>query len=419
MRGTVRTSMILTALALTLALLAGCGGDGQTTTTAGADGGAPTGEPIKIGAPIPLTGPWAADGVTMKEGLEMAVDDLNAAGGVLGRPVELVTFDVEDMAAEKLTAAADKLVMQDGVSAIITGYSTPGADVTAFGRYPVPYLQFDASSLNVSMIEENPTQYGHIFTLGDIEAPYGVNTFDIVSSLPYDFPNKKVVILAGDFEWDKKITEAIRDRAEAKGWEVALHEVFPYGTREWGPQLSKIRDINPAIIFHAVMDPADTKTFLDQFAQDPTDSLVEVGYVASINEFTNLVGESGNGILGMSTNSILPNEAGEAWKKRFQEKMGHPAGLSIIGTVYDGVMLWAKGVEKAGDPSDYDAVSEAMAGLDYTGLNGTYRFTAAKTVEASDAGLPMHFFQVQDGALKLLYVGTQKQADFVTPPWLQ
>lgn len=428
----MRTSRtIWPALGLVMAglLLVGCGGDSspQSSSTSGTSAGdnssttaastpAPQGDPIKIGAPLPLTGPFAADGQTMKEGLEMAVDDINAAGGLVGRPVELVTYDLEDEAPEKVNAGADKLVMSEQVSVSITGYGGMGPDIPAFGKYPQPYLHFDGSELTVDMVLES--KFENIFMLGDIESPYGVQTFDILTSLPYELPNKKIVILAGDFEWDKKVTEGVKARAEEKGWEVAMYEVFPYGTREWGPLLTKIRAIDPAIISMSDLDPADIKTFLDQFAQDPTNSLVEVGYAISIPEFANLVGSAGNGVMGDATNSILSDEKGNAWKQRFEAKFGHPPGLSILGTVYDGAMMWAEAVKKVGSPDDYKAVSDAIRTMNYVGLNGTYTFVEGNKVSASDEALPMHFFQVQNGELVRLYEGTKKTGDFVVPPWI-
>lgn len=412
-----RAVTILGAAIVFGALAIGCGSSTPSPSTSSS--GAPSGDPIKVGAPIPLTGPWAADGQSMKQGLEMAVNDINAAGGLLGRPVELVVYDVEDMAPEKLNAAASKLVMQEKVATIITGYSTPGADVTAFGKYPTPFIQFDTSSQNVQMVKDDPEKYGQVFTLGDIESAYGKQTFDDLLALPYEYPNEKVVILAGDFEWDKKVTEGIKAEAEARGWEVPMYEVFPYGTREWGPILTKIKAINPAIIDISVMDPADIKTFLTQFAQDPTDSVVEVGYAISIQGFPELVGKNGNGVVGISTTSILPDEMGDQFKADFEAEFGTPPGLSIVGTCYDGVRLWAEGVAKVGDETDYVAVGEAIKTLGYKGVQGNYTFQPGNIVPATDEGLPMFFFQVQDGKLVLLKVGTQDEGTFVTPSWVK
>ena len=69
-------------------------------------------EPILIGVPVPLTGPFAPIGVDSQKGVELAVEQINSAGGLLGRPVELVLFDTKDFAPERLMSAANKLVGQ-------------------------------------------------------------------------------------------------------------------------------------------------------------------------------------------------------------------------------------------------------------------------------------------------------------------
>ncbi len=415
-------TILLVFAALGAALLGACGSSSTgsgTGAASGSPGAAPTGKPIVVGAPLPITGPYAADAQSMQQGLQFAVDQINANGGLLGRPVKLDVYDVEDMAAEKLNAAASKLIMKDQASVIITGYGTPGADVLAFGKYPTPFIQFDASSTNVSMVQKNPAQYGHVFTLGDIEASYGKQTFDDLLALPYTYPNKNVAILAGDFEWDKKVTQGIQAEALAKGWQVPMYQVFPYGTREWGPILAKIRAINPAIIDISVLDPADVKTFLAQFSQSPTQSIVEVGYALSIQGFSQLVGAPGNGVVGISTSSILPDQMGNDFKKAFEAKFGQPPGLSIVGTVVDGVNLWAEAVKKTGNPDDFSAVSNAIKSLNMKGLQGNYTFQPGNDVPATDQGLPMFFFQVQNGQLVLLKVGTRDNGTFVTPQWIK
>lgn len=403
----IKLLAVILILLVAASLLFGCGGAKDEAE-----------KPIKIGAPIPISGPWAADGIVMKNGLTMAVEELNEQGGLFGRQLQLVIFDTEDMTPEKLTSAADRLVMQDQVDVIVTGYATPGASISAFGRYDVPFLHFEGSALDIKMVRDN-SNYRNTFMLGDVEEAYGELTFDILNNLPYEYPNNKIVILAGDFEWDKEITGAIKKRAQEMGWEVALNEVFPYGNREWGALLTRIRAIDPAIISISVMDPADAKTFLDQFRMNPTNSLIEVGYVASIPQFAEIVGEAGEGVVGISTNSILPNNKGNGFAANYRERFGEEPGLSILGTVYDGVMLWSEAAKKAGQVDDYTAIAEAIRSNIFEGVNGTYRFDQDQKAPAGDDGLPMHFFQVQGGEMVRLFVGTEQEGDFIVPPWVK
>jgi branched-chain amino acid transport system substrate-binding protein len=92
-------------------------------------------EPIKVGAPNPLTGAYASDGNVMLNATEMAVADINAKGGLLGRKLEVVSFDVEDMLPEKLISAAEVLVVKEKVDMVVTACNAMGPDVQAFGKY--------------------------------------------------------------------------------------------------------------------------------------------------------------------------------------------------------------------------------------------------------------------------------------------
>lgn len=375
------------------------------------------GEPILVGAPIPVTGPFAADGEVMNSGIQMAIDDINAKGGLLGRKLKIDIFDIGDMTPEKLMSAADKLVMRDKVAVNVTGYAGMGPDIPAFGKYPPPYIHFDGSQTTIDMVQKN--KYSNIFMLGDVEKPYGELTFDIITKkLPYKLTNKKIAILTGDFEWDKKVTEGIKERAIESGWDVVMYEIFPYGTREWGPLLTKIRSIDPAIISFSDLDPADAKTFLEQFQTKPTKSIIDMGYVITVPDFANIVGSAGNGVLGIATNSVIPGPKGDEWEKRFKEKFNKEPGLSIGGTVYDGVMIWAEAVKKVGKVDDYKAVQKAIKENTYEGVIGKFTFDQDNKVPTSNDTLPMHFFQVKNGKPVLLYCGTDKKGEFLTPTWL-
>ena len=116
-------------------------------------------EPIRVGAPLCLTGPYAGDGLGYLRGIQMAVDELNAAGGILGRPLELYKFDTQDFAPERVMQAADQLVGNDKVDVIHAAWAGWGQDVRAYGKYDVPTFVWDASINSVSVFREDPKQY--------------------------------------------------------------------------------------------------------------------------------------------------------------------------------------------------------------------------------------------------------------------
>ncbi len=82
------------------------------------------GEPIPIGGGVPLTGWAAADGIEFKRALEMACDEINAMGGILGRPVQPVFEDTKEQGADNIIPAMQRLIDRHGVHAIINGYNT-------------------------------------------------------------------------------------------------------------------------------------------------------------------------------------------------------------------------------------------------------------------------------------------------------
>lgn len=113
---------VLLTLAMVLALTAcGNGGNGGNSGNGGggdADGGQSSGEPIKVGVYLPLSGANAAVGQSGVEGIEMAVEEINAAGGIAGRPIEIIKEDEENDPTTAVSVV-NKLINQDEVVAIL------------------------------------------------------------------------------------------------------------------------------------------------------------------------------------------------------------------------------------------------------------------------------------------------------------
>ncbi|MBM3713243.1 MAG: ABC transporter substrate-binding protein [Actinobacteria bacterium] len=377
-------------------------------------------EPIKVGGPMPLTGYFAADGIEMKNGAELAIEEINKSGGLLGRQMQLITYDVEDNAAEKAIAASEALVLRDKVDVVVTGYAGVGADVEAFGKYDVIYLNGDGTYLASDLVKNNP-EYSNVFFTAAVEKNWGEQIIDTMNNISYDFPNNKIAILIGDYDWEINVLSAAKERAITTGWEVVVDEIFPYYTVEWTPILTKIRDTEPSLILFEDVEPTDVETFVDQFLLNPTNSIVDIGYAMGLPQYIELAGNKHNGVMGWSTLAALPNEAGKAFTESYIAKFGHYPG-NMAAATYDSVMLWVNAVRALGK-IDHKAIKQYIEENPYSGVCGTYNYslTDDHTVLADSENIPMHHYQLQNGNKVLGYLGGEivEGFTFKIPDWIE
>jgi branched-chain amino acid transport system substrate-binding protein len=381
------------AAAVTLGLsvlLSGCGSSSEVGE-----------EPIKVGVPEKITGPYASDALVSMEGITMAVEEINAEGGILGRPLELVVFDIEDMTTEKIVAAAEELIIKEEVDILLSGYAGMGPDYEQFGQYDVPYFNMNCVTSCTDIIKNNPDQFFNCFHLGPTDKGFAVSTLPGVLDFPYGFPNNDIAFIAADFEWEVSYTQlGMAPLAEDLGWNVVMEEVVPYGTVEWRPVMARIRamDPAPAVIHFESMYPGDTITFLQEFLKDPTDSLLYFGYVVAFPEWQSLVGDNGEGLIGLGAVSPHPHfhDIGADWAERFETRFGHEYTFCCAANLYDAMMHWKMAVEAVGDPAEHEAICEYIATHPYEGVCGTYDYDESQKVPASE-DFPIPVIQIQDG----------------------
>jgi ABC-type branched-subunit amino acid transport system substrate-binding protein len=387
----------------------------STGTTTGA---APSGEPIKIGAPLPLTGAYAADGEHMKMGLEMAVADLNAAGGLLGRPVELKVFDIEELLPETVAASRDYLIDKEKVDAVVEGYGGYGPDFEAYGaNSDVPFIHGSGSVRAADMVKTDPAKYGNMFQVFSIEAEYGKRAWEGITQFEdqYVYPNHKIALLHGDLEWDLNYTAAVAAEATKAGWEVVINETFPYGTTDWGSILTKIRAEQPAAIVCSVLSVGDISSFVKQFMENPTPSLLDISYMLVFKETQEAVGNDLTGVMGYVTSFVTPGGDHDAWKARFKQMFNMDVPLTTPPSTYDSVMLWAEAVKAVGDATRYTEIADYIRTHQYEGLLGVYDFNNPEQTVKPSAAFPIAYAQyLGDG--KLAFYGTDP---FIFPPYIQ
>ena len=384
------------------------------TMTAAASVSADT---IKVGAPVPQTGPFASDGTVMEKAIKLAVDDINAEGGLLGKQLEVLYFDIGDLTPDKLQAAAANLIDRNKSDVIVTGYGGFGPDIPAFCPHDVPFIHLDAFSSVVDLTLQ--MKCNNIYNIGDVEKAYGKVIFDQLNTLGYQFPNKKMAIVHGPYEWESGLTGAMAEAAKAAGWEIVMQEEVPYESVQWPALLSKMRAAQPSIIHVELLDPSLVNPFIEQYRQNPIKgTLINAGYVASVPAFGEVVASGqADGVLGMTLSAHIPGAGGDEFIKKWQSAYSEVPPWSIAAVLYDGVRMWGEAVKQVGNASDHIAINKALQSMTYKGYTGTMKINERYMIPTSDDTQPAFLLQAQGKELKPIRLGSKSIGDFVVPSW--
>lgn len=206
---------------------------------------APAATPIKIGASLPLTGDFSEPGTAAKKGYEVWVDVVNAAGGLLGRPVEFVLYD---NASDPDTAVADyeRLITLDKVDLVVGPFSSrlviPTSEVAAKYGYAFPEPAggapgvFDRGLTNIFFCQPAPSDQQAI--------PFA----NLVLSLPEDARPKTFAVITNDDPFSVAVVESVEQLLVAGGLTLVLKETYPPDTQDFSSLAAKVADLDPDLI---------------------------------------------------------------------------------------------------------------------------------------------------------------------------
>lgn len=198
-------------------------------------------ETIKIGYLSSLSGPFTPWGVQVRDGMKMAVDELNAAGGVTGKKLELVLRDDKNNASEALTAFR-YLTEQEGVVALGGVISSDVAIAVAREGEAQRIPTF----LSMGGTEKSLTKASrYTFRVCLPAAPMSV---DVAATLVKSRGYKRVGVITGDYAWGHSIRTALeREMGALPGVKLQI-EVAPVSTRDFTPYLRKLQEFDSEII---------------------------------------------------------------------------------------------------------------------------------------------------------------------------
>ncbi|BBY28485.1 ABC transporter substrate-binding protein [Mycolicibacterium sediminis] len=391
--------------------------------------GSADGTPIKIGSVAPITGPYSGDGQEMVRGAEMALDDVNGAGGVAGRPVELVVADISDQAPENFIQAAQRLVSQERVSAVFSGYTTTtSAEYQIYGDAGVPMLHANTLQDNTDFVVENGIT--NIYQVCPTEVWYANGFIQLmqewIGNGSWTPTSNTAAVIASNDSYSVSIARVFQEGLRKLGWDITFYDEVTAPNADWGPQLARIRANPPGLIFITDYLAGDLASFATQFAGAPTPSLLYQQYGPSVPEYLDLAKSAANGVLWSTTIGTLPDPIGSDFRDRYQKKYGAPAGLSQSGAQYDAVRLWARAAAQGGNPDDFARVNQFLKATVFRGVVGTYAFDPTELtavpypdkVKDPSLAMPHLTYQIQEGKQVLLSPDPYTEGRFALPPWM-
>ena len=328
----------------------------------------PSKPPIKVGVLHSLSGTMAISEVAIKDVVLMAIEDINAAGGLLGgRKVVPV---IEDPASDWPTFAekAKKLILRDDVCSVFGCWTSASrkAVLPVFEKYnhllwyPVQY-EGNECSTNVIYSGAAPNQ----------------QTSPAVTWLLKQ-GKKRFYLLGSDYIFPRTTNMIIRGQLEAEGGVLVAEEYTPLGHMEYSTVVNKIKKARPDVIFSTINGDSNVAFFKQLKAAGISARDIPVMSVSIAEEEVRGIG--GDNVAGhyavwnyfMSQNTPENNVFVENYKNRFgQDRVTDDP----IEAQYINVKVWAMAVEKAGS-DNVNAIREAARGLEYLAPEGPVRLDA-------------------------------------------
>lgn len=382
-------------------------------------------KPAKIGILAPLTGSSAADGEECVRGATLAVEEINKAGGIAGTMLEIVSGDTGST-ADAATSAFQRLSGDTDVNAMMAGYATgTNFEINLMAEVDMPYLVAANSAQTRDIIAPDPSKFPTVWSLTPSYEAYNTDLLPVVQHLAdagtLKLPNKKVALISSDNPYSKSIYEGLKKAFGSAGWQITVDEMVPFGDiNDWRAFLARVRQDPPAIVVNTDYQPGNAATFMTQFMEQPTNSLVFIQYAPSVPEFINLTKGKSTGVVYNLLGGVLDTpanpRAGDV-KTRFKARWGVESGTYGV-ALYEMAYLYADALKTVGDASNRLEIGKALGATDKKTAQGRVVFDpATHLARQGDDYIPIQFYQIWDGQRILFSPTAYKTGDFRMPPW--
>ncbi|MEK7399320.1 MAG: penicillin-binding protein activator [Candidatus Poribacteria bacterium] len=350
-----RTLNIIIILALFSILLVGCGKLSKN---------------LKFGFIGPLTGPAAAWGIAQKNGIEIAVEELNSAGGINGRKVEII-YEDSQMDSNKAILAMKKLTGVDKVPVVFG--ETASAQTLAIA--PVANT---AKVVLLSPISSSTAITGTgVFRI----SPADNFQASIAAKLAVNKGYKRGAIIYTNDEWGKGLTDGFKKNFTSLGGTIVSSDGTEGSTRDFRTQLTKVRESNVDFLY-IPLHPDSAVPVLQQ-AKELGLTVPILGTDAfSEPTIVQIAKKAAEGIVYVVAKSPS-GKSFEDFSKKYHDKFSEAANYNAAAG-YDAVMVITEAIKKAKSIKGEDIKSALYTIKDYSGVSGVITFDANGDVTSKE-----------------------------------
>ncbi|WP_435168890.1 urea ABC transporter substrate-binding protein [Paenibacillus glycanilyticus] len=356
----IQTGLVAVMLSL---LLAACGNNNEkpASTTTESSSAEASGDTIKVGVLHSLSGTMAISEVSVRDAEMMAIEEINAAGGVLGKKIEAIQ---EDGASDWPTFAekARKLLSEDKVATVFGGWTSSSRkamkpvfeELNGLLWYPVQYEGLEASP--------------NIFYTG------ATTNQQIVPAVDWLLENrgKKFYLLGSDYVFPRTANLIIKEQLKAKGGEMVGEEYTPLGHTDYSTIISKIKEAKPDVVFNTLNGDSNVAFFKQLKDAGITSKDITTLSVSVAEEEIRGIGVDvlQGHLAAWNYYQTTDTPANKTFVENYKKKYGEDrVTADPIEAGYTAVYLWKAAVEKAGS-TDVDKVKAAAKDLEWDAPEG-------------------------------------------------
>ncbi len=400
------------------------------------------GKPLVLGLPTSFFQPLCKSG---KLAVEMAIDDINAQGGIfvkeegVKRPLKLVTADTRcgepGTPVQQALMAVDKLITEEKPDAIVVAPFRSEAMVATMdliAKYKLLTLQTIAQTPKlIEIFKGNPEKYKYWFRATTNSIYVGTAAAKTIDSVRSQFGHNKLFLIPQDTLWARAAADATKAKLEGLGWKAVGYEPVAVGTNDFSPVLSKVRSSGAQMLYVAGDMPTLPVCFKQwKSMKIPTMLFLDFAVVTSAKAW-GTYGEDLDYVLVLpfpggtgAPVKALPKsiEFHNRWKEKKYPLMDDPR---VVSSAYDAVYILKDAIERAGfvpskNPDKFVGFVEAT---DMEGVSGRIKFDKSSHQQIFN-GNPKESaiivaYQWRAGKMVPVYPDLVAEAKIELAPWMK